>query len=276
MKDPAIELRDVRMQYPNAEQPVLDGVSLQVACGEAAAVIGPSGSGKSSLLRCITLLEPVMSGEVFVSGDLVQRGRPDDGVPSQKRASRKGRPRQWEDAEVFVDEATLRQRVGLVFQSFNLWPHLTVERNLMEAPILVRRIPREEARRSAHRLLEEVGIADKAPAYPNELSGGQQQRAAIARALAMEPEILLFDEITSALDPETVSEVLTTIETVRERDGMSMVVVTHHMGFAERIAQRTHFLDQGRIVESGPSRSVLGQPKSPRLQRFLAKLDLAH
>ncbi len=275
MTNPAIELRDVRMQYPNAEQPVLDGVSLQVASGEAAAVIGPSGSGKSSLLRCITLLEPVTSGEVFVSGDLVQRGCADDTARLRERAPRKGRPRRWEDAEVFVEEATLRQRVGLVFQSFNLWPHLTVERNLMEAPILVRRIPREEARRSAHRLLEDVGIADKAPAYPNELSGGQQQRAAIARALAMEPEILLFDEITSALDPETVSEVLSTIETLRKRDGMTMVVVTHHMGFANRIAQWTHFLDQGRIVESGPSSSVLGQPKSPRLQRFLATLDLA-
>jgi polar amino acid transport system ATP-binding protein len=221
---------------------VLDGVDLAVARGETVAIIGPSGSGKSTLLRCVNRLEAPSGGEVFFEGEPVLAG-------PRLRAQ--------------------RARMGMVFQHFNLFAHMTVLGNVMEAPIQVLGLTREAATERARRLLERVGLADKADSLPARLSGGQKQRVAIARCLAMEPQLLLLDEITSALDPELVGEVLQVIRDLAGQ-GMTMLIVTHEMGFAREVADRVVFMDGGRIVEQGPPEEIRAKPQSPRLRRFLA------
>jgi ABC-type polar amino acid transport system ATPase subunit len=236
---------------------VLQGIDLTVALGEVVCVIGPSGSGKSTLLRCINHLEQIEQGRILIDGRPVYR----DEV--------QGRFRAHSNRAV----AAVRAQVGMVFQHFNLFPHLTVIGNLMEAPVHVLRRPRAEARRRGLELLDQVGLADKADAYPEELSGGQQQRAAIARALAMDPKAMLFDEATSALDPELIAEVLNVMRDLA-RGGMTMVVVTHEMNFARQVASRVVFMDHGRIVEIGAADEIFGAPREPRTRDFLrAVLD---
>jgi polar amino acid transport system ATP-binding protein len=224
---------------------VLDGVTLRVALGEIVAIIGRSGSGKSTLLRCINGLEPIQGGTIRVDGDLVNAPK--------------------------ADLRKLRQKVGIVFQSYNLFPHLTVERNITLAPTVVKRIELGEAQAIAHQVLHEVGLEDKLHAYPDQLSGGQQQRVAIARSLAMQPKIMLFDEITSALDPELIGEVLRVLERLA-RQGMTMLVVTHEMGFARNVADRVVFMHAGRIWEEGPTKALLERPRTPELEQFLGSV----
>jgi polar amino acid transport system ATP-binding protein len=224
---------------------VLDGVTLRVALGEIVAIIGRSGSGKSTLLRCINGLEPIQGGQIRVDGDLVNAPK--------------------------ADLRKLRQKVGIVFQSYNLFPHLTVERNITLAPTVVKRIELSEAQAIAHRVLRQVGLEDKLHAYPDQLSGGQQQRVAIARSLAMQPKIMLFDEITSALDPELIGEVLRVLERLAKQ-GMTMLVVTHEMGFARNVADRVVFMHAGRIWEEGPTRALLDRPQTPELEQFLGSV----
>ena len=224
---------------------VLDGVSLSVAQGEIVAIIGRSGSGKSTLLRCINGLEPIQGGEIRVDGDLVTAPK--------------------------ADLRRLRQKVGIVFQSYNLFPHLTVERNITLAPTVVKRMAPAEAQAIAQAVLRQVGLEDKLHAYPDQLSGGQQQRVAIARSLAMQPKVMLFDEITSALDPELIGEVLRVLERLA-RQGMTMLVVTHEMGFARNVADRVVFMHAGRIWEEGPTRAILDRPRTPELEQFLGSV----
>jgi polar amino acid transport system ATP-binding protein len=244
---PVVRLEDVRKSF--GDNLVLDGVDLTVNAGEALVVIGPSGSGKSTLLRCVNLLEPVDSGRIFFEGE---------------ELTRKG---------VKVD--AVRQRIGIVFQQFNLFPHLRVIDNLTLAARRVGKIPKKEAEQRAHELLERVGLTDKPRSYPHQLSGGQQQRVAIARALMMRPHVMLFDEVTSALDPELVGEVLIVMRDLA-RDGMTMLVVTHEMQFARDVGDKLIFMDEGKIVEAGDPVEVLDRPKAERTQRFLRRtLQLA-
>ncbi len=224
---------------------VLDGVTLRVAPGEIVAIIGRSGSGKSTLLRCINGLEPIQGGQIRVDGDLVTAPK--------------------------ADLRKLRQKVGIVFQSYNLFPHLTVERNITLAPTVVKRMAQAEAQEVAQAALRQVGLEDKLHAYPDQLSGGQQQRVAIARSLAMQPKIMLFDEITSALDPELIGEVLRVLERLAKQ-GMTMLVVTHEMGFARNVADRVVFMHAGRIWEEGPTRALLDRPRTPELEQFLGSV----
>jgi polar amino acid transport system ATP-binding protein len=221
---------------------VLDRVSLSVEAGEIIAVIGRSGSGKSTMLRCINGLEPIQEGRIVFDGETVN-----DPATNLRK---------------------LRQRVGIVFQSYNLFPHLSVERNITLAPRVVKGMEREAARELAASALARVGLAEKIDAYPDQLSGGQQQRVAIARSLAMKPQLMLFDEITSALDPELTGEVLKVLEKVA-REGMTMMLVTHEMGFARRVATRLIFMHQGRIWEQGRASDVLAKPRTPELETFL-------
>ncbi|KAA1024971.1 amino acid ABC transporter ATP-binding protein [Pseudonocardia sp. EV170527-09] len=234
---------------------VLRGVDLVVEPGQVCCVIGPSGSGKSTLLRCINHLETIDTGRLWVDGELMGL-REENGKLYRLRDSALGRQ---------------RREVGMVFQRFNLFPHRTAAENVMEAPVVVRRESRATARERAVELLTRVGLGDRADAYPAQLSGGQQQRVAIARALAMRPKLMLFDEPTSALDPELVGEVL---DVMRElaREGMTMVVVTHEMGFAREVGDALVFMDDGRIVESGDPRAVLSDPKEERTRAFLSKV----
>jgi len=227
---------------------VLKDIDLTIEAGSVVVVCGPSGSGKSTLIRCINRLEMIQSGEIVV-----------DGLSISARD---------------LDTAKLRANVGMVFQSFNLYPHMTVLQNITLAPIKVKGLPKSEAERIADDLLDRVGIPDKAGAYPANLSGGQQQRVAIARALAMKPKIMLFDEPTSALDPEMINEVLE-VMTGLARDGMTMVVVTHEMGFARRVAHRVVFMDQGQIIEASEPDEFFAAPASARAQQFLSKI-LSH
>ena len=227
---------------------VLKDVDLDVARGEVLVVCGPSGSGKSTLIRCVNRLEPIQAGRLVVDGRDVQA--PD------------------------VDLPGLRADIGMVFQQFNLYPHMTVLENITLAPVRVRGLARAEAERFAMDLLAKVDIPDKAGAYPAQLSGGQQQRVAIARALAMQPKIMLFDEPTSALDPEMITEVLD-VMVARAREGMTMVVVTHEMGFARKVAHRVVFMDEGRVVEEGAPDAFFDRPRHERTQQFLSKI-LAH
>jgi polar amino acid transport system ATP-binding protein len=244
---PIVRVEDVRKSF--GDNVVLDGVDVTVNAGQALVVIGPSGSGKSTLLRCVNLLEPIDEGRIFLEGEEI---------------TRKG-------AKV----AAIRQRIGIVFQQFNLFPHLRALDNLTLAARRVAHIPRKEAEQRAHELLERVGLADKARSYPHQLSGGQQQRVAIARALMMRPHVMLFDEVTSALDPELVGEVLVVMRDLA-RDGMTMLVVTHEMQFARDVGDHLIFMDGGKIVEQGRPADVLDRPQAERTKRFLRRtLQLA-
>src|SRR3954468_899387 len=242
-----VRLEGVRKSFgPNL---VLDGIDLSVNRGDVLVVIGPSGSGKSTLLRCVNLLEPVDSGRVFLEGEEV---------------TGKG-----------TSVSSVRQRIGIVFQQFNLFPHLKVIDNVTLAARRIRKLPRRDAEARAHVLLARVGLEEKADQYPHQLSGGQQQRVAIARALMMEPHVMLFDEVTSALDPELVGEVLLVMRDLA-RAGMTMLVVTHEMQFAREVGDRLVFMDEGRIVEAGVPADVLDHPKEERTKRFLRRsLQLA-
>jgi polar amino acid transport system ATP-binding protein len=235
--------------------PVLRGVSLEVRPSEVLCLVGPSGSGKTTFLRCINHLERIDAGRLWVDGELV--GYRESG----------GRLHELREAEV----ARKRSEIGMVFQRFNLFPHMTALQNVVEAPIHVKREPRAEALAHGEELLARVGLADKLGAYPAQLSGGMQQRVAIARALAMRPKLMLFDEPTSALDPELVGEVLDTMRRLAA-DGMTMVVVTHEMGFAREVGDTLVFMDEGVVVESGPPRELLANPREARTQAFLSKV----
>jgi polar amino acid transport system ATP-binding protein len=239
----AIIFQDVNKWYGTLH--VLRDITLSVASGEVVVVCGPSGSGKSTLIRCVNGLERIQSGDIVVLGESIAK----DGV----------------------DLPRLRTQVGMVFQSFNLFPHMTALENIMLAPIKVRRLARAAAEKTARALLERVGIPEKAANYPANLSGGQQQRVAIARALAMQPRIMLFDEPTSALDPEMINEVLD-VMTALAREGMTMMVVTHEMGFARRVAHRVVFMDEGSVVEENRPDDFFAAPKSERTRLFLSKI----
>jgi ABC-type polar amino acid transport system ATPase subunit len=229
---------------------VLDGIDLRVGHGEVLVIIGPSGSGKSTLLRCVNLLEPIQAGRIFLGDEEI---------------TRKG-----------ADVTSVRQRVGIVFQQFNLFPHLTALDNLTLAARRIRRMSRRDAEARARELLSTVGLEDKAEQHPHQLSGGQQQRVAIARALMMNPDVMLFDEVTSALDPELVGEVLVVMRDLA-RTGMTMLVVTHEMQFAREVGDRVVFMDEGRIVEEGVPADVLDRPRQERTRRFLRRsLQMAH
>ncbi|WP_433665261.1 amino acid ABC transporter ATP-binding protein [Nocardia sp. CA-128927] len=234
---------------------VLKGVSLEIGRGEVLCVIGPSGSGKSTFLRCINHLEEVNAGRLYVDGELV-------GYEEKNGKLYELHPR---------EAARQRREIGMVFQHFNLFPHRTVLENVIEAPTQVKKVPKAEALAKAKELLDRVGLAEKANAYPAQLSGGQQQRVAIARALAMDPKLMLFDEPTSALDPELVGEVLAVMRELAQ-SGMTMVVVTHEMGFAREVADKLVFMDGGVIVEAGAPRELLANPKHERTQAFLSRL----
>jgi len=253
MTVPMVEASDVHKSFGRVE--VLRGIDLVVQPGEVACIIGPSGSGKSTFLRCINHLERIDAGQMRVNGELI--GYRESG----------GKLYELRESEV----ARQRRDIGMVFQRFNLFPHMTAAENVMEAPRTVRREPRQSARKRAVQLLERVGLAEKCDSYPAQLSGGQQQRVAIARALAMEPRLMLFDEPTSALDPELVGEVLDVMRGLA-RDGMTMVVVTHEMGFAREVGDSLVFMDEGRVVEVGNPREVLGNPQHERTKSFLSKV----
>ena len=241
----SVALRDLRKSYGALR--VLDGVTLSVGRGEAVVVCGPSGCGKSTLLRCVNGLEEVESGTIEVGGIMVDRG----------------------DAEGL---RKVRRATGLVFQNFNLFPHMTAIENITIAPTKVLGVPPADARDEARALLASVGIPEKADAYPFQLSGGQRQRVAIARALAMKPSVMMFDEPTSALDPEMREEVLAVIRAVHEERGMTMIVVTHEIGFARSVARRAILMDGGRIVEESPAADFFDRPASERARRFVAAI----
>ncbi|MCI1746677.1 MAG: amino acid ABC transporter ATP-binding protein [Acidipropionibacterium sp.] len=234
---------------------ILKGIDLTVSTGEVCVLLGPSGSGKSTLLRCVNQLETFQAGEIRVGGERV--GFAEHPLPD-------GRLARLTEKQI----AAQRARVGMVFQRFNLFPHMTALQNVMEAPIHVGKVPTAQARARATELLERVGMADRATHYPSELSGGQQQRVAIARAMAMDPELMLFDEPTSALDPELVGEVLNVIKDLA-RSGMTMLVVTHELGFAREVADQVVFMADGVVVEAGAPAQVIDHPSSPRLADFL-------
>jgi ABC-type polar amino acid transport system ATPase subunit len=234
---------------------VLRSISLEVQAGEVLCIVGPSGSGKSTFLRCINHLEKIDAGRLFVEGQLVGYRQKGDKLHELK-----------------PKEAALQRRdIGMVFQRFNLFPHMTALENIIQAPMRVKRIPKAKATLRARELMERVGLGDKADHYPAHLSGGQQQRVAIARALAMDPKLMLFDEPTSALDPELVGEVLDVMKELAT-SGMTMIVVTHEMGFAREVADSIAFMDGGVVVESGPPRELLGNPRQERTKAFLSKV----
>ncbi len=235
-----IEIKNVRKKFGELE--VLKGISLDIPQGEIVTIIGKSGSGKSTLLRCINALEHIDEGEILIDG---QRMATD--MPNLRQ---------------------MRQKVGIVFQAFNLFPHMTIERNVTLAPVLTGKIDAKAARVLALDVLKRVGLADKIDAYPEQMSGGQQQRAAIARCLAMSPQLMLFDEVTSALDPELVGEVLKVMEDMA-RQGMTMVLVTHEMGFARNVATKLVFMHQGRVWEQGTPKDLFGNPQTPELRSFI-------
>jgi ABC-type histidine transport system ATPase subunit len=250
MAEKALVVEDLHKRFGDLE--VLKGVSVEAEVGDVVAMIGSSGSGKSTLLRCINLLETPDSGKVFVSGELI-RMRPTKDAHAI--------PEDWKQVD------RIRSTLGMVFQSFNLWSHMTILENVIEAPVHVLKLPKKDAVERAEKLLAKVGIADKRNHYPSHLSGGQQQRAAIARALAMEPKVMLFDEPTSALDPELVGEVLAVMRLLAET-GMTMVVVTHEMGFGREIGDLNVFMDDGVIVEQG-GREIYTDCTEPRTRAFI-------
>ena len=240
---PIVALKDVHKSFGAVE--VLKGVTFDVRKGEVICIIGPSGSGKSTLLRCINALVPINSGSIRVEGQEVH--------------------------DPALDKLELRKKVGMVFQSYNLFPHKTALENMMMAPMLVLKRPKDEVEAQARRLIKKVRLEGKEDAYPGELSGGQQQRVAIARALAMNPDIMLFDEVTAALDPETVKEVLVTIRELAE-EGMTCMLVTHEMNFAREIADHIYFTDRGVIVEHGPPATFFASATDPRTREFLSQI----
>ncbi len=240
---PIISIKDVHKSFGDLE--VLKGVSLDVMKGEVICVIGPSGSGKSTLIRCINALNDIQSGSITVEGQQVH--------------------------DPHLDKLALRQKVGMVFQQYNLFPHKTALENIMMAPLLVLKQPKAEVEQRARALIKKVRLDGKENAYPGELSGGQQQRVAIARSLAMQPDVMLFDEVTAALDPETVKEVLVTIKELAA-EGMTCILVTHEMGFAREIADHIYFTDRGVIVEHGPPKTFFKKAKDPRTKEFLSQI----
>ena len=240
---PLISITDVHKSFGDLE--VLKGISLDVKQGEVICIIGPSGSGKSTLIRCINALNTINSGSIKVEG--LEVNDPD------------------------LDKLELRKKVGMVFQQYNLFPHKTALENIMMAPLKVLKQPVEEVEESARKLIKRVNLGGKEDSYPGELSGGQQQRVAIARSLAMNPDVILFDEVTAALDPETVNEVLLAIKDLA-KDGMTCILVTHEMGFAREVADHIYFTDRGVIVEHGPPASFFSEAKDPRTKEFLSQI----
>ena len=244
MSEPAfVQMDDVTKRFD--ENTVLDEVSLRVAEHEVVCLIGASGSGKSTLLRCLNLLEHVQAGTIVVDGQTITEGK--------------------------VDVNALRRKIGIVFQAYNLFPHMTVLQNVTLAPRQIRKLSKSQADARAYELLDRIGLRDKADAFPDRLSGGQQQRVAIVRALAMDPKLMLLDEITSALDPQLVSEVLQLVRGLSEV-GMTMIIATHEMSFAREVANKICFLDAGRILEEGPPEQIFGEPREPRTRQFLARV----
>lgn len=253
MTTPMISAQNVHKSFGQFE--VLKGIDLEVQPGEVACLLGPSGSGKSTFLRCVNHLDKATAGRLYVDGELIGY-REKNGILyeiSEKQAAQQ------------------RSDIGMVFQSFNLFPHRTVVENIIEAPMQVKKMPEDKARKRAMELLDEVGLAAKADNYPVQLSGGQQQRVAIARAVAMDPKLMLFDEPTSALDPELVGEVLRVMKNLAAQ-GMTMLVVTHEMGFAREVADKIFFMDGGVVLESGTPAEVLDNPQQPRTKEFLSSL----
>ena len=246
-----IKVTDLKKHFNKGEIKALDGVSLDICKGDVIVIIGPSGSGKSTFLRSLNLLEHPTEGSIVF-----------DGVDITKKKDAQGK-------KIDLDEH--RRKMGMVFQHFNLFPHKTIMGNMTMAPVLVKHMPQAEAEAKAQTLLQRVGLGDRANAYPAQLSGGQKQRVAIVRALAMEPDVMLFDEPTSALDPEMVGEVLDLMRDLA-KDGMTMVVVTHEMGFAREVADRVVFMSEGAIIEEGSPADLFDHPQSERLQSFLAKV----
>ena len=244
MSEPAfVQVENVTKRFD--ENTVLDEVSLEVAEHEVVCLIGASGSGKSTLLRCLNLLEHVQAGKITVDGQVITEGK--------------------------VDVNALRRKIGIVFQAYNLFPHMTVLQNVTLAPRQIRKLSKREAEARAFELLDRIGLRDKADAFPDRLSGGQQQRVAIVRALAMDPSLMLLDEITSALDPQLVSEVLQLVRGLSEV-GMTMIIATHEMSFAREVANKICFLDNGRILEEGPPAQIFGEPREARTREFLARV----
>ena len=260
-----ISVRGLKKHYNKGAIKALDGVDVDIHKGEVVVIIGPSGGGKSTLLRSLNLLEEPTEGAVFFEGvDITKKREPDkvetgpDGKPQKVRGKK-------------IDINVVRQKMGMVFQQFNLFPHKTVIENMILAPVQLGKLKEDEARAKAQKLLERVGLGDRADAYPIQLSGGQQQRVAIVRALCMDPDVMLFDEPTSALDPEMVGEVLDVMKQLAQ-EGMTMVVVTHEMHFAREVGSRILFLADGKLVEQGTPEKLFDNPQSPRLQDFLSKV----
>lgn len=245
MNDKIIQVKGLKKHYNNGAIKALDGIDVSINRGEVVVIIGPSGSGKSTLLRSLNLLEDPTEGQIVVNGTDI----------ADKKAN------------INIH----RQKMGMVFQHFNLFPHMTILKNMTIAPMKLKKIPVETAKAKALELLKRVGLEDRADSYPSQLSGGQKQRVAIVRALAMNPEVMLFDEPTSALDPEMVGEVLEVMKDLAN-EGMTMVVVTHEMGFAKEVGDRILFMDEGQLIEQGTPQEIFGNPKNPRLKEFLSKV----
>ncbi len=259
-----IDVKDLHKSFGSLK--VLQGIDLHVNQGDVVSIIGPSGSGKSTLLRSVNLLETATSGEIWVKGKLITEPDP----KLHPEFSGKAALKQFKDQH-FQDAYELRKNVGMVFQHFNLFPHMTVLENMIYAPMTVKKVSKEQAVEKAKKLLDNVGMLEKIDVYPATLSGGQKQRVAIARTLAMDPEIVLFDEPTSALDPEMVKEVLDVIKRLAGT-GITMLLVTHEMGFAREVSDRICFLDQGRLIEDAPPEVFFSTPKSERAKVFLEKV----
>ena len=260
-----ISVRGLKKHYNKGAIKALDGVDVDIHQGEVVVIIGPSGGGKSTLLRSLNLLEEPTEGAVFFEGvDITKKREPDkvetgpDGKPQKVRGKK-------------IDINAVRQKMGMVFQQFNLFPHKTVIENMILAPVQLKKLTEPQAREKAQKLLERVGLGDRADSYPIQLSGGQQQRVAIVRALCMDPDVMLFDEPTSALDPEMVGEVLDVMKQLAH-EGMTMAVVTHEMHFAREVGSRILFLADGKLVEQGAPDKIFDKPESPRLQDFLSKV----
>ncbi|EDS73204.1 ectoine/hydroxyectoine ABC transporter ATP-binding protein EhuA [Anaerofustis stercorihominis] len=250
----SVKVENVKKDF--GELSVLKDINLTIEKGEVVCIIGPSGSGKSTFLRCLNHLEKLTSGKIYIDDELVFHRENDKSVVKTEK-------------EKLVE---IRTKIGMVFQRFNLFPHKTVLENVTLSPMVVKKVGKEEIEKKAYELLDMVGLRDKADEYPNRLSGGQQQRVAIARALAMDPEIMLFDEATSALDPELVGEVLEVMKNLAKKHSMTMIVVTHEMGFAKEVADRVIFMADGVVVEEGPARELIDNPKHERTKKFLNKV----